>query len=211
MSQILSPSITQAPFPVSCNGCGRETKHLSRLCRSCRPSYISSSGWREWSKENERLNALSHDNPSRAVKRRRRTVNLISTETCFDPLTVVADPREGDADDDERLAAWITSLSQALPDWVRRRPNWVDALRHRDTPLVRHLVGLSSVGWTQAHEQGDGDSCPVCGGRDLAQLEVCLGCLRSGFDRQFEESRRRDLPPRGRDRSRFDRQSADSG
>jgi hypothetical protein len=55
----------------------------------------------------------------------------------------------------------------------------------REPPRPAVIVGTSHPCWDRAVERPGAGPCRVCGGRGLRRTEYCLGCCRSGIDREL--------------------------
>ncbi len=173
---------------VCCDSCGKDTSHVSRLCKLCRPARTTDREWRFLVNKPHLVEA-----PLNPEKTRRR-VREISGDSDF--WNRVADHRDdgvAQGDPSEEAIA-PESIDVPLPDWALRRPRQeIDSLHHKRTPRVRLLLGTTLPGWTPAHERPAAQPfraderemaapCPACGDIELPLLAACLGCLRSGLD-----------------------------
>ena len=197
---------------VCCDGCGKETSHVSRLCEFCRPTRTTDREWKLL------VNKPRLVKPPLRPEKPRRRIREINMETRATDREWGATGRvyagEDDRDDSDfwkgvadhhddgvvqggrrgnqkllysrdpsEEAIAPESIDAPLPDWVLRRPRQeIDGLHHQRTPRVRLLLGTTLPGWTPAHERQGAILCPVCGGIALPLLAACLGCLRSGLD-----------------------------
>ena len=197
---------------VCCDGCGKETSHVSRLCKFCRPARTTDREWRFLVNKPRLVKApLGPEKPRRRIREINMETRAADREWGAAWRVYLAEDDRGDSDfwkgvadhrddgvaqggrrgkqkpvysrDPSEEAIAPESIDVPLPEWALRRPRQeIDGLHHKRTPRVRFLLGTTLPGWTPAHEREGAAPCPACGGIELPLLAACLGCLRSGLD-----------------------------